>query len=984
MTTLQKIKKRNGAIVDFNHGKIVSAVSKAFLEVLNDPHAEDSQAIGDLVVSATKLRYGGTAALPTVEEVQDLVEHALMERGYYDVAKSYIIYRYEHAKVRQEKQEEVVEKIEKRELLIQKADGTREIFSIDKIKKTLEFSILPEYRNAIQIDAFIEQVQREVYDGITTTEVERTMIMVARSMIERDPAYNQLAAQLLLNSLYGKVLHQENITIVSPDFDPVYRTAFVDNVKREVELKILDERMLGYDLAKLAAALRPERDRLLKYMGVATLSDRYFIADRSDSKSKKLLETPQMLYMRVAMGLGLNEKENREAWAIRFYEILSTHRFVPSTPTLFHSGMVRAQLSSCYLNTVDDDLDNIFKVYGDNAQMSKWAGGIGTDWTNIRGTGAYIKKAGITSQGVIPFLKIANDVTVAINRSGRRRGATAVYLETWHYDVEDFLELRKNTGDERRRTHDMNTANWIPDLFMKRVREDGQWTLFSPDEVSDLHHIYGSKFEEAYVKYEKMADEGKIKLFKRMKAGDLWKKMLAMLYETGHPWITFKDPCNVRSPQDHVGVVHNSNLCTEITLNNSKDETAVCNLGWLNYAVHVTNGRWDVEKVKETVTVGMRMLDNVIDLNFYPTIEGRNSNMRHRPVGFGAGGFQDALYQLNINFASEECVKFADESMEGISYYSILASSELAKERGAYESYKGSKWDRGILPLDTVALLERERGESIDVNRETRLDWNVVRDSIKKYGMRNSNCMAVAPTASTSNIVSVVPSIEPVYKNIYVEANISGDFTVVNPYLVEDLKKLSLWNDAMLNELKYHDGSVAKIAGLPQALKDKYKETFEIDMRWLIKGAAYRGKWIDQSQSLNIFFKGSSGKELSEIYQYAWAMGLKTTYYLRSLAATQVEKSTVSTAEFGSTHKRDQAEGPQMSQPVAPTAPASAPVQPIPSPVAVQSIPVSMPVSAPISAPMSAPVAVADASNAPKARTYVLHRKPEAACESCE
>lgn len=971
MTTLQKIKKRNGTIVDFNHDKIVSAVSKAFLEVLNDAHAEDARSIGEAVVAAVKLRYAGTAAIPTVEEVQDLVEHSLMDRGYYDVAKSYIIYRYEHAKIREEKQEEVVEKIEKRELLIVKADGTREIFSIDRIKKTLEYSILPDYRDAINVDAFIEQVQREVYDGISTSEVERTMIMVARSMIERDPAYNQLAAQLLLNSLYGKVLHKDGITIVSPDFDSAYRTAFIDNVKRAVELKILDERVLNYDLHKLAAALRPERDRLLKYMGVATLSDRYFIADRSDSKSKKLLETPQTLYMRVAMGLGLNEKENREAWIIRFYEILSTHRFVPSTPTLFHSGMVRAQLSSCYLNTVDDDLDNIFKVYGDNAQMSKWAGGIGTDWTNIRGTGAFIKKAGITSQGVIPFLKIANDVTVAINRSGRRRGATAVYLESWHYDVEDFLELRKNTGDERRRTHDMNTANWIPDLFMKRVREDGQWTLFSPDEVSDLHHIYGKKFEEAYVRYEKMADEGKIKLFKRIKAADLWKKMLAMLYETGHPWITFKDPSNVRSPQDHIGVVHNSNLCTEITLNNSKDETAVCNLGWINYAVHVTNGRWDTEKVRDTVTVGMRMLDNVIDLNFYPTIEGRNSNMRHRPVGFGAGGFQDALYQLNINFASEECVKFADESMEGISYYSILASTELARERGAYESFKGSKWDRGMLPLDTVTLLESERGEAIDVDRTARLDWTPVREAIKKYGMRNSNCMAVAPTASTSNIVSVVPSIEPVYKNIYVEANISGDFTVVNPYLVEDLKKLSLWNDSMLNELKYHDGSIAKIAGIPQALKDKYKETFEIDMRWLIKSAAYRAKWIDQSQSLNIFFKGSSGRELSEIYIYAWAMGLKTTYYLRTLAATQVEKSTVSTASYGSTHTRDQAEGlsktkvPTVEQP----APA-APVAPIPSPVSVAPAPVVS--------------AQADASIAPKARNFVLHRKPEAACESCE
>lgn len=963
MVTLQKTKKRNGTIVDFNKEKIVSAVSKAFLEVLQDAHAEDAAQIGEAVASAVRLRYAGTAAIPSVEEIQDLVEHSLMERAYFDVAKAYIIYRYEHAKIREEKQDEVVKKIEERGLLIMKRNGEREIFSIDRIRKTFEFSILPENARAVDIDAMTLQVQREVYDGITTKEIERTLIMVARSMIERDPAYNQLAAQLLLNSLYNDVLHTDAVTIVSGDFDATYRAAFIGNVKRAVELKQLDERLLSFDLSKMAAALRPERDRLLKYIGVATLTDRYFIKDK---ETRQPLETPQMLAMRVAMGLALNEKENREAWAIRFYEMMSTLRFVPSTPTLFHSGMPRAQLSSCYLNTVEDDLDHIFKVYGDNAQMSKWAGGIGTDWTNLRATGGWIKKAGITSQGVIPFLKIANDVTVAINRSGRRRGATAVYLESWHYDVEDFLELRKNTGDERRRTHDMNTANWIPDLFMKRVREGGDWTLFSPDEVPDLHHIYGKKFEDAYARYEKLADEGQIKLFKRIKAADLWKKMLAMLYETGHPWITFKDPSNIRSPQDHVGIVHNSNLCTEITLNNSKDETAVCNLGSVNFAVHVLGTSFDEAKVKETVTVAMRMLDNVIDLNFYPTIEGRNSNMRHRPVGLGVMGFQDALYQMNINFGSEECVTFADQSMEIVSYHSILASAELARERGAYESFKGSKWDRGLLPIDTLALLEQERGETIDVAKDARLDWTPVREAIKKYGMRNSNCMAIAPTATISNIAGSVPAIEPVYKNIYVESNISGDFTVVNPYLVEDLKRLNLWNDAMLNELKFQDGSVAKIAGVPQALKDKYKETFEIDMRWIIRAAAYRGKWIDQSQSLNIFFRGSSGKDLSDIYFYAWAIGLKTTYYLRTLAATQVEKSTVSTKEFGSTHKRE--EGTQEDR---------------------GSVPVSTPVSTPVQA--STPIAVASAQPSPISastmpqRTYVLHRTGgDEICESCQ
>ncbi len=961
MGDLQKIKKRNGALVDFDQPKIVSAVGKAFQAVLGDPHLDDSRAIAEIVAGAIRLRYGGTALNPQVEEIQDLVERALMERNYFDVAKAYIIYRYEHAKIREEQKEEVAKKIEERGLLIVKRNGEREIFSIDQVRKVIEFSILPENKAAIDIDGFLAQVQREVFDGITTKEIERTLIMVARSMIERDPAYNQLGAQLLLNSLYKDVFQQDALTIVSGDFDRVYREAFVANVKLAVELKQLDERILSFDLQKMAISLQPERDRLLKYIGVATLTDRYFITDKA---AKRPLEVPQMLYMRVAMGLALNEKENKEAWAIRFYEMLSTLRFVPSTPTLFHSGMPRAQLSSCYLNTVEDDLEHIFKVFGDNAQMSKWAGGIGTDWSGLRATGAFIKKAGISSQGVIPFLKIANDVTVAINRSGRRRGATAVYLETWHYDIEDFLELRKNTGDERRRTHDMNTANWIPDLFMKRVREDGMWTLFSPDETPELHHTYGKKFEEHYARYEALADEGKIKLFKRIKANDLWKKMLAMLFETGHPWITFKDPSNIRSPQDHAGVIHNSNLCTEITLNTSKEETAVCNLGWVNFALHVTNGAFDREKVRETVTVGMRMLDNVIDLNFYPTIEGRNSNMKHRPVGLGVGGFQDALYQMNIDFASETCVQFADESMEIISFYSILASTELARERGAYESFPGSKWDRGLLPVDTIALLEQERGLAVDVARDTRLNWSEVREAIKKFGMRNSNCMAIAPTASTSNIVSAVPSVEPVYKNIYVESNISGDFTVVNPYLVTDLKKIGLWNDAMLNELKFQDGSIARIAGIPQSIKDKYKETFEVDMRWIIKAAAYRGKWIDQSQSLNIFFRGSSGKELSDIYFYAWDMGLKTTYYLRTLAATQVEKSTVNTSEFGSTHKRDQESVQQNNAPI--VLPIVSPVQPSPVEVIVSEMVVQQPV----------PVA--------QKRTYALHKAPEAVCESCQ
>lgn len=966
MTNELKIKKRNGAIVDFEAEKIARAVQKAFLDILSEPHTEEAKAIADSVAEKVAAAHGTSANVPSVEEVQDMVERELMARDYFDVAKAYIIYRYEHSKIREEKKQEVVKKIEERGLLITKRSGEKQIFSIDQVRKTIEASIASHNRADINVDDIVNQVQREVYDGINTDELEKTLVMVVRAMVERDPAYDQLAAQLSLNTLYKEVFQNDLASITSDTFDREYRDAFIKNIKRSVELKLLNEKMLEFDLEKLAVALKPARDQLLKYMGVATLSDRYFIADRSDSKNKVTLEVPQIFYMRIAMGAALNEKENKEAWATRFYEMLSTLRYIPSSPTLFNAGARVPQLSSCYLGTVEDDLVDIFKVYGDNAQLSKWAGGIGTDWSNIRATGSYIKKAGISSQGVIPFLKIANEVTNAINRSGRRRGATAVYLESWHYDILDFLELRKNTGDERRRTHDMNTANWIPDLLMKRIREDGEWTLFSPDEVPDLHHIYGKKFEEKYVEYEKMADEGKIKLFKRMKAIDLWKKMLGMLFETGHPWPTFKDPCNIRSPQDHVGVVHNSNLCTEITLNNSKDEVAVCNLGWVNMAVHVTDGQFDTEKVKETVTVGMRILDNVIDLNFYPIPEAKNANMRHRAVGLGMGGFQDALYQMDIDFASERCIAFADESMEVISYYAILASSALAKERGTYESFKGSKWDRGILPVDTLALLEEERGEAIEVTKEGKLDWTPVKEAIKKYGMRNSNCMAIAPTASTSTIAGCVPSIEPIYKNIYVEANISGDFTVVNPYLVQDLKKIGLWNEAMLNELKYRDGSINAIAGIPEALKNKYKEVFEVDSSWLIRAAAYRGKWIDQSQSLNIFFRGQSGKELSEVYMYAWKMGLKTTYYLRTLAATQVEKSTIATQEYGSTHKRDKKDD-------------------APSAVAKNDVPAAPSAAPAISAATPAPFkASAAATAAVEAGNIRLHKAPEAACESCE
>ena len=889
---LQEIKKRNGDIAPFDREKIPTAMKKAFAA---EGVAVDDSALEQMTGRVVAKLESVAETMPTVEQVQDLVEEALMERGYFRVAKHYILYRFEHTK---ERKEQVVKEIEEHRLMVEKRDGRTELFSREKALASLAFFVRG-YEHEINLEEIVRQIELEVYDGIKTSELARLTTSVLRARIERDPAYSAVAARQLCARLYKEAVGKEALS--AENFDAAYRSAFVRNLHRAVEEKKLDQRLLSYDLEKMAAALAPERDDFLRYLGVETLHDRYFIRDGK----KNVLETPQYMWMRVAMGLALYE-EDKAARALEFYEIMSTLRFVPSTPTLFHSGTPHPQLSSCYLNTVEDDLDHIFKVFGDNANLSKWAGGIGTDWTNIRGTGSLIKSAGITSQGVIPFLKIANDVTVAINRSGRRRGATCVYMENWHYDFEDFLELRKNTGDERRRTHDMNTASWVSDLFMKRVRSDGNWTLFSPDEVQGLHETYGREFEALYTKYENMADRGEIALFKKTKARDLWKRMLGMLFETGHPWITFKDPANIRSPQDHAGVVHNSNLCTEIILNTSAEETAVCNLGSINFARHITDGAFDEAKVKTTVKTAMRMLDNVIDLNFYPTKEARTSNMRHRPVGLGVMGFHDALYQLGIDFASPECVDFADSSMEVVSYYAILYSSELAGERGAYESFKGSKWDRGILPVDTIALVEEERGMPTGISREERLDWSLVRDSIRTSGMRNSNTMAIAPTATIANISGVVPGIEPIYKNIYVKANISGDFVIINPYLVTDLKARNLWSEDMLNTIKYNDGSIQDIPQIATDLKDKYRETFEIDMRWIIRAAAARGKWIDQSQSLNIFFSGTSGEELSDLYLYAWEMGLKTTYYLRSLAASQVEKSTVS--EEG-THLRTKGDG---------------------------------------------------------------------------
>lgn len=901
--SVTKVKKRNGSIAEFDRLRIETAMKKAF-DVIGVKTTENFFTIlGDDIVEIIESRFADR--VPSVEDVQDVVEKIIAQRGYFEVARAYIIYRYEHTKEREEKQREFFEKIEKNELTVVKRSGTHEQFSLDKLHRCLTHFVFPTHHNAgletsVDIDTVVKQCRVELYDGITTKDVFQALVMTTRSFIEQDPAYSKVASRLLQHSLYRETIGEDRFDIAQ--LDSQYREAFVRNTKKGVEIGRLDPRMLTFDIEDLSRQLVIERDDLLQYMGAQVLYDRYFL---HDPYAKRVLETPQAFWMRVAMGLALNEKDKKSEYVTKFYTVLSTLRFVSSTPTLFHSGTCHPQLASCYLNTVSDSLEHIFKVVSDNAMLSKWSGGIGTDWTNVRATGALIKGTGVESQGIIPFLKVSNDATHAINRSGRRRGAACVYLETWHYDIEDFLELRKNTGDERRRTHDINTANWIPDLFMKRVREDGEWTLFSPHETPDLHHLYGKRFEDRYAQYEVQAKKGSMELTKTIRARDLWKKMLAMLFETGHPWITFKDACNVRSPQDHVGVIHSSNLCTEITLNTSEEETAVCNLGSVNFPRHMNGNQLDRELLAETVKTGMRMLDNVVDITFYPTKEARTSNMRHRPVGLGVMGFQDMLYMMNIPFDSEACVALSDESMELVAHAAILASTELAQERGTYETYAGSKWARGIFPVDTLDLLEKERGEKIDVPREGKLDWRGVREAVRQHGMRNSNCLAIAPTATIGNISGSTPSIEPIYKNIYVKSNMSGDFAVMNPYLVEDLKELKLWDYEMLGKVKYHDGSIQEIHEIPEDVRRKYKEIFEIEPQWLIRAAAYRGKWIDQSQSLNIFFRGSSGKILNDAYLYAWSLGLKSTYYLRTLAASQVEKSTVNTTEFGSTHTRE-------------------------------------------------------------------------------
>lgn len=887
----QTVTKRDGRTVTFDGDRIVKAIEKAFKadlalepsEPLDEVNSIRVREISTAVIDEVLARAMNGEALE-VESIQDAVERHLMKAGHYSVARRYIVYREDRKKARALRGDTTLAGLPQAELHVTMADGSRERLQPNRIRRKL-IEASQGYEDLVAVEQMNDEVLQTLYDGISPIEIAKACIFAAKARIERDPAYTYVAARLLLNVIYAEVLPQ-GIEVGS--VEALHRSHFRHYIAEGVRLERLSPALLEFDMDRLAKALDLANDHKFTYMGLQTLYDRYLIHNRG-----RRIETPQYFWMRVAMGLAINEKKNREDRAIEFYDVLSRFLFTSSTPTLFNSGTLHPQLSSCYLSTIEDDLEHIFKVISDDARLSKWAGGLGNDWTNVRATGGYIKGTNGTSQGVIPFLKVANDTAVAVNQGGKRKGAMCAYLETWHLDIEDFLDLRKNTGDERRRTHDMHTANWIPDLFMKRVAAESHWTLFNPCETPDLHHLYGKAFEQRYIEYEEMAARGELKQHKRVEAVALWRKMLSMLFETGHPWITFKDPSNIRSPQDHAGVVHCSNLCTEILLNTSKEETAVCNLGSINLGAHTTADGIDEELLAGTVRTAVRMLDNVIDINYYPTSEARNANLRHRPIGLGIMGFQDALYNQDISYASEEAVAFADRSMEMISFYAILASTELAAERGKYPSYEGSKWSRGLLPIDTIALLAEQRAGHVDVDLSTTMNWSLVREAVRQNGMRNSNTMAIAPTATISNITGVTQSIEPMYKHLFAKSNLSGEFTWVNTYLVNDLKALGLWDAEMVEDLKYYDGSLAEIERVPEHLKQKYLTAFEIDPYWLIECASRRQKWIDMGQSLNLYLATPSGRKLNEMYMLAWRKGLKTTYYLRSLGATQVEKSTV-------------------------------------------------------------------------------------------
>jgi ribonucleoside-diphosphate reductase alpha chain len=884
------VRKRDGRVVPFDEARIHLAVESAFKAdsgaSLDRTLPEEKQALVMRIAEASVrdcLRRAVRGEALEIELIQDCVETQLMASGQHAVARGFILYREERRKARALRGERTIAGDLQAQLTVTHADGSSDVLDPQRVRREV-IRACHGLEKECSWKAIADEALQNLYDGVRLEEISKAMILAARARVELEPAYTFVAARLLLKEIYAEVLPAR----AAGSLPELQVEQFRRYIGEAVKLERLDPRLMEFNLERLAAALKFERDEQFTYMGLQTIYDRYLIHDHG-----RRLETPQYFWMRVAMGLALGEGGEKDARAIEFYEVLSTFRFVSSTPTLFNSGTRHPQLSSCYLSTVMDDLEHIFKVIADDAKLSKWAGGLGNDWTNVRATGAHIKGTNGQSQGIIPFLKVANDTAVAVNQGGKRKGAMCAYLETWHLDIEDFLELRKNTGDERRRTHDMNTANWIPDLFMKRVKAQANWTLFSPSDVPDLHDLYGRAFEERYLRYERMAEEGKFQLFKRVEAVALWRKMLTMLFETGHPWITFKDPSNIRSPQNHAGAVHSSNLCTEILLNTSAQETAVCNLGSINLSAHISNGEVDDVSLENTIRTAMRMLDNVIDINFYPTPEAREANLKHRPVGLGLMGFQDTLYKLRIPYSSEAAAELADRSMEMISFHAIFASTELARERGAYATFKGSKWDKGLLPIDSIALLEEERGGELRMDRTTRLDWSPVRAAIRKHGMRNSNTMAIAPTATISNITGVVQSIEPTYKNLYAKSNLSGEFTSVNAYLVDELKRLDLWDAEMIEDLKYLDGSVQEIERVPRELKAVFRTAFEIEPRWLIECASRRQKWLDMGQSLNLYLAAPDGRKLSEMYFLAWERGLKTTYYLRTVAATQIEKSTL-------------------------------------------------------------------------------------------
>ena len=896
-----QIIRRNGAVVPFEPNKIAVAMMKAFLAVHGTQGAasasvrETVDGLTQAVIRALmRSRPGGGTF--HIEDVQDQVELGLMRGGHHEIARAYVLYREKRTQERAlERSRQASHQMPEIASLHVIDRGQKVALDVNRLQALIEASCAG-LGDEVKPDPIVAETMRNLYDGVPIDEVYKASILAARTLIEKDPDYTYATARLLLHTIRREVLGEE---VAHEAMGTRYAEYFPKFIQKGVDNELLDEKLLQFDLARLGAALKPERDMQFDYLGLQTLFDRYFLHVR-----KQRIELPQAFFMRVAMGLSLDEVD-RETRAIEFYEIMSSFDFMSSTPTLFNAGTLRSQLSSCYLTTVADDLGGIYDAIKENALLSKFAGGLGNDWTPVRALGAHIKGTNGESQGVVPFLKVVNDTAVAVNQGGKRKGAVCAYLETWHLDIEEFLELRKNTGDDRRRTHDMNTSNWIPDLFMRRVMEKGSWTLFSPSDVPDLHDKYGIEFEKAYTAYEARAERGEIKPSRKLQAIDMWRKMLSMLFETGHPWITFKDACNIRSPQQHCGVVHSSNLCTEITLNTSDTETAVCNLGSVNLVRHLKEGPdgtkvLDHDKLKKTIKTAMRMLDNVIDINYYAVKKARDSNMRHRPVGLGLMGFQDCLYELRTPYASQAAVEFADTSMEAICYYAYWASTELAKERGKYASYKGSLWDKGILPLDTLDMLAKERGGYIEVDRSSTLDWDALRNKISIHGMRNSNCVAIAPTATISNIIGVDACIEPCFGNLSVKSNLSGEFTVINSYLVRDLKRLGLWDDVMVVDLKHFDGSLRPIDRVPQEIKSLYATAFEVDATWLVEAASRRQKWIDQAQSLNIYMSGASGKKLDDTYKLAWLRGLKTTYYLRTMGATHAEKSTVQAGKLNS------------------------------------------------------------------------------------